>query len=55
VVLSRTLLAGEKITTGGLELNRLKKLNGLKLMFPSLSIVEAKAIGRGAIAVCKSV
>jgi hypothetical protein len=31
----------------------LKKLNGLKFTFPDLSIVEAKQIGRGAIAYCK--
>jgi hypothetical protein len=53
VVLSRTLLAGEKTTTGGLEEKRLKKLNGLKFTFPSLSIVEAKQTGRGAMMCCK--
>src|SRR5687767_41077 len=34
VVLSRTLRAGEKITIGGLEENKLKKLKGLKFTFP---------------------
>jgi hypothetical protein len=52
VVLSRTLLAGEKIKIGGTVLNILKKLNGDKLLFPSLSTVEANAIGRGETAVC---
>ena len=55
VVLSRTLRAGENITTGGLELNKLKKLNGLKFTFPFGSTVEANAMGRGAMAVCSSV
>jgi len=32
---------------GGFALKALKKLNGLKLGFPFLSIVLAKAIGRG--------
>ena len=50
VVLSLTRLAGEKTTTGGLEENKLKKLNGLRLMTPFLSIVDAKHMGRGAIA-----
>jgi hypothetical protein len=31
----------------------LKKLKGLKLIFPSASIVDAKQIGRGAMAYCK--
>ena len=53
VVLSRTLLDGEKTAIGGLELNKLKKLNGLRLTFPFLSIVLANAIGLGAIAPCK--
>jgi hypothetical protein len=48
-----TLLAGEKTKIGGLELNTLKKLNGDKLGFPLASIVLAKAIGLGAMAVCK--
>ena len=52
VVLSRTRRAGEKMTTGGLELNILKKLNGLRLLRPAASTVEASAIGRGAMAVC---
>jgi hypothetical protein len=34
---------------GGLELKALKKLKGLKLTLPFLSMVLAKAIGRGAI------
>jgi len=45
--------AGEKINIGGLALNTLKKLNGARLSFPSLSIVEAKAIGLGPIAPSK--
>jgi hypothetical protein len=53
VVLSRTLLAGEKITMGGLEENKLKKLKGDRFTFPSLSIVEAKHTGLGAIACCR--
>jgi hypothetical protein len=53
VVLSLTLLAGENITTGGLDENKLKKLNGERFTFPSLSIVDANAIGRGATACCK--
>jgi hypothetical protein len=53
VVLSLILLAGEKTTIGGLEENKLKKLKGLRLTFPSLSIVEAKQIGRGATICCK--
>jgi hypothetical protein len=52
-VLSLTLLDGEKITIGGLEENMLKKLNGLRFTFPSLSIVEAKQIGLGAITCCR--
>jgi hypothetical protein len=52
-VLSRTLLAGEKITMGGFALNILKKENGLKLIFPASSIVLTKAIGLGAIAFCR--
>lgn len=35
---------------GGLVLNKLKKLNGLRLTIPFLSTVLAKAIGLGAIA-----
>jgi hypothetical protein len=53
VVLSLTLLDGEKITTGGFDENKLKKLNGLKLTFPFLSTVEAKQIGRGATTCCR--
>ena len=53
VVLSLTRLAGEKIKTGGLALNTLKKLKGDKFGFPSASIVLAKAIGLGAIALNK--
>jgi hypothetical protein len=52
VVLSRTLLDGEKIKIGGTVLNILKKLNGDRLLFPSLSTVDANAIGRGETAVC---
>jgi hypothetical protein len=49
-VLSLTLRAGEKTTTGGLLPNALKKLNGDKFGFPFLSIVLANAMGLGAIA-----
>jgi hypothetical protein len=52
-VLSLTLLDGEKTTIGGLEENKLKKLKGERLTFPSLSIVEAKHIGLGAIECCR--
>ena len=52
-MLSRTLLAGEKINMGGLALKTLKKLKGDKFTFPSLSIVLAKAIGRGETALNK--
>jgi hypothetical protein len=51
--LSRTLRAGEKIKTGGFELNTLKKLNGDKLGLPFLSSVLANAIGLGPTALCK--
>jgi hypothetical protein len=51
-VLSLTLLAGEKTTIGGVDENKLKKLNGLRFTFPSLSIVDAKQIGLGAMACC---
>jgi hypothetical protein len=54
VVLSRTLRAGEKIKRVGFEPKILKKLNGLKLGLPSLSIVLAKQMGLGAIAVNKA-
>ncbi len=50
VVLLRTLLEGEKINTGGLALNTLKKLKGARLGLPDASIVLAKAIGLGPIA-----
>jgi hypothetical protein len=50
--LSLPLLDGEKITIGGLVENKLKKENGLKFTFPSLSIVLANAIGRGLTACC---
>jgi hypothetical protein len=53
VVLSLSLLEGEKITIGGLVENKLKKLKGLRFTFPSLSIVDAKQIGLGAMACCK--
>lgn len=53
VVLSRTRRAGENTKMGGLELNTLKKLNGDRFGVPSALIVLAKAIGRGAMAVCK--
>ena len=53
VVLFRTRLDGEKTRIGGLELNTLKKLNGDKLGFPSLSKVLANAIGLGATALNK--
>ena len=53
IVLSRTLLAGEKINIGGFELKTLKKLNGDKLGFPFSSSVLAKAMGLGATALCK--
>ena len=38
------------MTTGGVVENILKKLNGLKLTIPAALTVEAKQIGRGAIA-----
>src|SRR5690606_30987308 len=53
VVLLRTLRAGEKIKMGGLELNKLKKLKGDKLAWPSLLTVLANAIGLGPMAFCK--
>jgi hypothetical protein len=53
VVLSLTRRAGEKITMGGFEENTLKKLKGLRLTFPSRSIVDAKQIGLGATAFCR--
>ena len=46
-MLLRTRLAGEKIAIGGLALNTLKKLNGLKFGLPDASTVLVKAIGRG--------
>ena len=48
VVLSRTLLAGEKISIGGLALKTLKKLKGDKFGLPSASMVLARAMGLGA-------
>jgi len=51
--LSLTLRAGEKIHIGGLVLNILKKLKGLRLMCPSVSMVEAKQMGLGAMAYCR--
>src|SRR5215217_3458053 len=53
VVLSLILFEGEKTTTGGSEETILKKLNGLRLTFPSLSMVDAKQIGLGAITCCR--
>jgi hypothetical protein len=53
VVLSLTRLAGEKINIGGFALKILKKLKGDKFGTPFLSIVLAKAIGRGPTALCK--
>jgi hypothetical protein len=47
VVFVLPLRAGEKTIIGGFALNTLKKLNGARLGLPSLSIVDAKAIGRG--------
>ncbi len=52
MVLSRTRLAGEKTTIGGLEENKLKKENGLRFTCPAVSMVDAKQIGRGAMACC---
>ncbi len=53
VVLSLALRDGEKTTTAGLVLNKLKKLNGLRFIFPFRSIVLAKQIGLGAIECCR--
>ena len=53
VVLSLPLLDGEKTIIGGLALNTLKKLNGLKFTLPLVSIVLANAIGLGATAESK--
>jgi len=47
---SLPLRAGEKIAMGGLDENTLKKLNGARFGLPSLSMVLAKAMGRGPIA-----
>lgn len=47
-MLSRTLRAGEKMSTGGLLLNTLKKLKGLRLCIPSALRVDTKAMGLGA-------
>jgi hypothetical protein len=49
---SRTRSAGEKTSTGGLALNTLKKLNGLKFTSPLELIVLAQAMGRGPIEDC---
>ena len=49
MVLFLPLRAGENIRIGGLALNTLKKLNGLRFGLPSASNVLAKAIGRGPI------
>jgi hypothetical protein len=50
VVLVLPDLAGEKTSIGGFALNALKKLKGARFATPSLSIVDANAIGRGPIA-----
>jgi hypothetical protein len=50
VELSLTLLAGEKTAMGGFDETKLKKLYGLKLTIPCESMVDAKQMGRGAIA-----
>lgn len=45
---------GERaLALSGLVPNTKKKLNGLRFTFPSLLMVDAKAMGRGAIAPCK--
>src|ERR1043165_2265316 len=49
----RPLRAGEKISIGGLEPKQLKNEKGARFTFPSLSIVDAKAMGRGATAPSK--
>jgi hypothetical protein len=49
VVFALPLRAGEKINIGGFALKTLKKLKGAKFGRPSMSIVEAKAIGLGPI------
>ena len=48
VVLFRMRRAGEKMTMGGRLENILKKENGLRLTLPFASIVEASAMGLGA-------
>src|SRR4051794_3845939 len=53
VVLFLTLRDGEKITTGGLIENKLKKLNGDKFTLPLASILLTNAMGLGAMAYCK--
>jgi hypothetical protein len=53
VVLSLILREGEKITTGGLLENKLKKLKGLRFTLLALSMVQAKHIGRGATTCCR--
>jgi hypothetical protein len=47
------LRAGENIAIGGLVLKILKKLNGLRLGFPFLSIVLTNATGLGAMTLDK--
>jgi hypothetical protein len=49
MVLSFVLRSGEKITMGGFEEKTLKKEKGLRFTFPSRSMVDTKAMGRGAI------
>src|SRR6185312_15672905 len=48
IVLSLIRRRGEKITMGGLDENRLKNENGLRLTLPCRSIVDASAMGLGA-------
>lgn len=50
MVLFLPLREGEKIMMGGFALKTLKKLKGLKLTWPALSIVLANAMGLGATA-----
>jgi len=47
VLLSRPLLEGENTKIGGFAPKTLKKLKGARFTFPCVSIVLAKAIGRG--------
>jgi hypothetical protein len=53
MVLFLTLRDGEKISMGGLVLNRLKKLKGDKFGSPFASTVLARAIGLGPTELCK--